>query len=105
MGCARCNADVVTGRGRWCTDCERGYDTWVRQYAADIIWVVMAGGFVLAGVGMVLPLLGVEWVVAASAAFAGWGTILGLHRLNVRRRRRQYLAGAPLPRAYLPAPK
>jgi len=105
MACARCEADVVTKSGKWCADCESAYDTWVRRHAADIVWAVLGGGFVLAGVGMVLPLLGVEWIVGASAAFFGWGTIYGIYRVNRRRRRKQFLAGAPLPRAYLPAPK
>ena len=103
--CGRCGADVATRRGKWCPDCERAYDTWVRRHATDIVWVVMSGGFVLAAIGMVLPILGVDWLVASSAAFAGWGTIFGLHRANQRRRRRQFIAGATLPRAYLPEPK
>jgi hypothetical protein len=105
MACARCGAEVETRRGKWCPPCELAYDGWVRRYAADIVWVVMGGGFVLGAIGMVLPMLGVDWLVAASAAFAGWGTIFGLHRANQRRRRRQFLAGATLPRAYLPSPK
>src|SRR5262249_31767615 len=105
MACERCGSAAETRRGKWCPDCERAFDTWVRRYAADIVWSVMGGGFVLATIGMILPMLGVEWLVPASAAFAGWGTIFGLHRLNARRRRRQFLAGATLPRAYLPAPK
>jgi hypothetical protein len=105
MACKRCGSkDAVTRRGKWCPDCEREYDVWVRRHAADIVWATLGGGFVLAAVGMLLPLLGVEWVVAASAAFAGWGTVIGLHKLNGRRRRRQFLQG-DLPRAYLPAPK
>ena len=79
--------------------------TWVRRHASDIVWAGLGGGVVLALFGMVLPLLGVEWLVAAGAAFAGWGTLLGLWRVSRRHRRRQFLAGAPLPRAYLPAPK
>jgi hypothetical protein len=103
MACERCGGDAKPGR--WCADCETAYDTWVRRHAADIVWAVMGGGVMLAAVGMILPLLGADWIVAASAAFAGWGTIFGLHRLNARRRRRQFLAGVALPRAYLPAPK
>ena len=103
MACERCGRDAKPGT--WCAECERAYDTWVRRHAADIVWAVLGGGVVLAAVGMILPLLGADWIVAASAAFAGWGTIFGLHRLNARRRRRQFLAGDALPRAYLPAPK
>jgi len=106
MACARCGADVPTPRrGRWCGDCERAYDTWSRRNAADIVWVVMSGGFMLAAVGMLLPLLGVDVIVAAVAALSSWATVYGAHRLNVRRRRRQFLDGEALPRAYLPAPK
>lgn len=86
----------------WCAQCELDYDTWSRRNAADIVWVTLTGGLVLATVGMVLPLLGFEWVVAASAAFMGWGTILGVSRWNGKRRRRQFLRGFALPRAYLP---
>jgi len=105
MACARCQADVDTQRGAWCAECETAYDTWVRRHAADIVWAVMGGGIVLAGVGMLLPLFGVEWIVSASAAFFGWGTIFAIYRATKRRRRKQFLAGASLPRAYLPAPK
>jgi hypothetical protein len=86
----------------WCAACERDYDTWSRRNASDIVWVTLTGGFVLATIGMVLPLLGFEWLVAASAAFMGWGTILAVHRWNARRRRKQFLRGEALPRAYLP---
>jgi hypothetical protein len=86
----------------WCAKCELDYDTWSRRNAADIVWVTLTGGFVLAMIGMVLPLLGFEWVVAASAAFMGWGTILVVSRWNGKRRRRQFLRGVALPRAYLP---
>ena len=105
MPCARCGAAVETPRGKWCPECERAYDTWVRRHATDIVWAVMGGGVVLAFVGLALPLLGLEWIVAAGAAFAGWGTLLGLYKGAQRRRRRQFLAGTALPRAYLPAPK
>ena len=44
-----------------------------------------------------------EWLVAASAIFAGFGTIGGLHYLNQRRRRRQFLRTGDVPRAYLPS--
>ncbi len=104
MACTRCGADAETRPGKWCPECERAYDGWVRRYASDIVWTVLGGGVVLAAVGMLLPIFGVDWIVAASAAFAGWGTIFGLHKVNSRRRRRQFLDGN-LPRAYLPAPK
>jgi hypothetical protein len=103
MACERCGGEAKPGK--WCAECEGAFDVWVRRHATDIMWSVLGGGLVLAAVGMILPLLGADWIVAASAAFAGWGTIFGLHKLNARRRRRQFLAGVALPRAYLPAPK
>jgi uncharacterized membrane protein YdjX (TVP38/TMEM64 family) len=53
---------------------------------------------------MLLPLfgVGVGWGMAAAAAIAGWTTLLSSYRLFQRKRRRQFLAGTPLPRAYLP---
>lgn len=68
------------------------------------MWQALAGTVVVSTIGLGLPLLGVGWLVAATGAFAGFGTIFGLARLNRRRRRRQFLQ-APLPRAYLPLPK
>ena len=85
----------------WCSDCERAYDAWVRRHAADIIWSVMGGGLVVLMLGVGLPLLGLDVLVGASAAFAGFGTIYGVQQLGQRRRRRQFLAGIALPRAYL----
>ena len=105
MACARCNADVETRPGKWCPDCERAYDTWVRRHATDIVWAGLGGGLVLTFVGVVLPLLGIEWIVAAGAAFAGWGSLFGIYKGTQRRRRRQFLEGGAMPRAYLPAPK
>ncbi|HUJ57033.1 MAG TPA: hypothetical protein VLX92_01000 [Kofleriaceae bacterium] len=104
MVCPRCAA-THDDRTRWCKSCEAAYDQWVRRHATDIIWSVMAGGVVIGVIGLGLPLLGVGSPVAFAAAFAGFGTILGLYRLGQRRRRRQFLDGAQLPRAYLPAPK
>ena len=105
MACARCGKDVVTRRGRWCPECERDYDTWIRRHATDIVWVVLGGGVVLGATGMALPFLGAGVLAAAGGALAGWTTILVSAKLNARRRRRQFLAGDALPRAYLPAPK
>jgi uncharacterized protein (DUF983 family) len=106
MACARCGSQALgqapAKRAMWCATCELDYDTWSRRNAADIVWVTLTGGFVLATIGMVLPLLGFEWIVAVSAAFMGWGTILGVSRWNGKRRRRQFLRGVALPRAYLP---
>jgi len=89
----------------WCRPCENAYDTWVRRHASDIIGVVMSGGAVLALLGLGLPFLGGGWFVGPVAAFCGFGTIVVLQRTNDRRRRRQFLRGVALPRAYLPSPK
>ncbi len=104
MRCRRCGKENQR-KGRFCAECELQYDTWSRQYASDIMWVVLGGGVVLATSVMLLPFLGFEWFVAAAGALAGWGTILVSSRLNAKRRRNQFLRGATLPRAYLPAPK
>ena len=102
MACQRCGAQ--TSRSTWCKDCEHLYDGWVRRHATDIVWQALAGGVVVASVGLGLPLLGIGWLVGATGAFAGFGTLYGLARLTRRRRRRQFLQ-TTLPRAYLPAPK
>ncbi|MEO6774211.1 MAG: hypothetical protein ABI467_14525 [Kofleriaceae bacterium] len=105
MACARCDKDVPTRQGRWCADCERAYDTWVRRHATDIVWVVLGGGIVVGAAGMALPAIGAGMLAVAGGTIAGWATILVSAKLNARRRRRQFLAGDALPRAYLPAPK
>jgi hypothetical protein len=122
--CPRCHADIDAGARRdsagpvagarpmtlgvpvptWCKDCEQLYDGWVRRYATDIVWQALVGTIVVSAVGLGLPILGVSTLVAAAGAFAGFGTIIGLSRVTRRRRRHQFLQ-APLPRAYLPAPK
>lgn len=102
MSCTRCNADGPAGPRGWCPDCEREYDTWVRRHASDIIGPVLAGMVILSAVALGLPLLGAGYVVATTGVFAGFGTLLGLHRLNARRRRKQFQL-ASLPRAYLPS--
>ncbi len=105
MACVRCGSKEQLQKSGWCRDCELAYDTWVRRHATDIIWAVMGGGTVIAVLGLGLPLLGLGPLVGATAAFAGSGTILGVYRMSQRRRRRQFLQGIALPRAYLPAPK
>lgn len=102
--CARCHGDRDAVASPWCKECERLYDGWVRRHATDIVWQALVGTVIISAVGLGLPLLGVGTLVAAGGAFAGFGAILGLSRLTRRRRRRQFLQ-APLPRAYLPAPK
>ena len=103
MACARCGSpDTPSDRG-FCTACERAYDAWSRRYAGDVVWEVLSGTAIVAFTAMVLPLLGVSPIIAVSGVFAAFGTFLGLHRLNGRRRRRQYLRGGSVPRAYLPS--
>lgn len=102
MSCTRCNGDVTTNPKGWCRDCELEYDTWVRRHASDIIWPVLSGMVILCAVALGLPLLGAGYVVATTGVFAGFGTLLGLQRLNARRRRRQFQLSS-LPRAYLPS--
>jgi hypothetical protein len=105
MSCVRCQAEQPLSRAGWCSACEKAYDTWVRQHATDIVWSVLGGGVVLALVGLALPLLGLSNIVAFAAAFAGWGAIFALQYATSRRRRRQFLSGAAVPRAYLPWPQ
>jgi hypothetical protein len=102
--CARCAAATDAPASKWCKDCELLFDGWVRRHATDIVWQALVGTVIVSAVGVGLPLLGVGSLVAAAGAFAGFGTLFGLARLTRRRRRRQFLQ-APLPRAYLPAPK
>jgi hypothetical protein len=103
MACERCgDPDVDGDPSRWCKACEVAYDGWSRRYAADILWAVLPAGVLVTFAGMGLPLLGASWLLAATGVFAGFGTMIGLHRLNRRRRRRQYLEAGEVPRAYLP---
>ena len=102
MSCTRCNGDVTTSKRGWCRDCELEFDTWVRRHASDIIGPVLAGMVILSAIALGLPLLGAGYVVATTGVFAGFGTLVGLQRLNARRRRKQFQL-ASLPRAYLPS--
>src|ERR1700750_2186421 len=101
MACARCEDTLPTGPSGWCVDCERAYDTWLRAHATDIIFPALAAAGIIVTVGVVLPVLGIGWVIATTGAFAGFGTMLGVFRLRRRQRRAQFLATS-LPRAYLP---
>ena len=102
MACPRCSAE--TEDDKWCVECERAYDTWSRRHATDIIWSLMAGALIVTSTAVVLPMLGLDWILAAAGVFTGFGTLVGLHRANRRRRRRQFLRGAAMPRAYLQPP-
>lgn len=102
MACVRCETVDDVGPRGWCHDCERAYDTWVRRHASDIIWPLLAATVMVSAISLGLPLLGYGWVIATTGIFAGFGTLLGLQRLNQRRRRRQFQL-ASLPRAYLPS--
>jgi len=100
MQCTRCGKEIDDAT-KWSPECERAYDTWSRRHASDIIWSLLAGGLIVSTTAVLLPMLGVDWIIAATGVFSGFGTLYGLHRLNRRRRRRQFLAGAAMPRAYL----
>ena len=97
MECARCRASS-DGR-RWCVACERAYDTWVRHYASDMIKPVLGGSVVVMAFGVLLPLLGIDWLVAGAGAVAAFGTLGAMTRVNRRRRRREFQN--VLPRAAL----
>nr|HEX4313919.1 hypothetical protein [Kofleriaceae bacterium] len=99
MKCARCHEPIERG-ARWCDDCERAYDTWVRRYASDMVLPLFAGGAIVLACGMGLPLLGVGWLIGGAGAFAGFATVGALARMNRWRRRRQFRL-ATLPRAAL----
>jgi len=100
MACARCHEEASIGTTGWCTECERQYDSWIRGYAGDIVLPVLAGTAIITTVGMLLPFLGVGWLIATTGVFAGFGTLVGLFRLRRRQRRHQFLTTS-LPRAYL----
>ena len=100
MSCRRCGAEPVLANG-WCRECESLYDAWVRQYASDIVWQTGIGAIVAMVIGLGLPLLGIEPLIAAAGVLVGFGTFMGLRTWGKARRRRQYLQGQ-LPRAYLP---
>ena len=102
MTCGRCQVEH-DGPKRWCAECERGYDAWVRQYATDIIAPALGAMVVVLTCAMLLPILGVSNLVAVCGAFGGVATLAGLTRLNIARRRRQFMQ--TLPQAYLPPPR
>ncbi|MEO6773710.1 MAG: hypothetical protein ABI467_11935 [Kofleriaceae bacterium] len=98
MSCARCGAEATT---KWCTACERLYDTWSRQYASDILWQTGTGAVVAMVFGLGAPLLGFSPLLGIMGVLVGFTTFMGLRRWNDGRRRHQYLT-ASVPRAYLP---
>ena len=100
MPCLRCRADAEVTASGWCTDCEHQYDAWVRRHAADIIWQAFSGAIIAMVIGLGLPVLGVEPLIAGAGVLVGAGAFLGLRRWSNARRRRQFLGGS-LPRAYL----
>lgn len=100
MPCVRCNEAEAVGPIGWCATCDREYDSWVRRYASDLIGPLLAAMTIVSLAGMVMPLLGFNWLFATTGVFGGFGTLYGLTKVNQRRRRRQFLRGA-LPRAYL----
>ena len=99
--CPRCTVEHEA-RTRWCPSCERDFDAYARDYATDIVWSALSGMLVVMGIGLGVPLLGVSTLVALGGVFAGFGTIVGVFRYVRHRRRRAFLRGAVLPRAYLP---
>ena len=95
MACPRCGATTPT----WCADCEKLYDTWVRQHATDILWQTGAGAMLAMIIGLGAPLLGVDIFVGIAGVLLGFGTFIGLRTWGKRKRRQQFLA--MVPRAYL----
>jgi hypothetical protein len=101
MECLRCAAAMEQATpSRWCRECENQYDLWSRRHAADIVWQTGTGAIVAMLIGLGLPVLGVDMVIATAGVLAGFGTFLGLRTWGKRMRRRQFLASS-LPRAYL----
>jgi len=99
--CRRCAVETESRTG-WCPECESAFDTFSRRYATDIIWSALAGTVVVSTVALGAPLLGLSTLVGVTGVFAGFGTIIGLFRYTRHRRRRAFLLGAAMPRAYLP---
>jgi len=99
MPCPRCAADTPS----WCVDCERQFDTWVRQHASDILWQTGTGALIAMIVGLGAPLIGLSPILGIAGVLVGFTTFLGLRGWGNARRRRQFLTDS-LPRAYLPGP-
>ncbi len=101
MKCVRCKTET-TGKHGWCPACDREFDAWSRRHASDIIYSVLGAMVVVLTISLGLPLLGAPTVIATAGIFGGFGALLGIQRLSRNRRRRQFLSGAGIPRAYLP---
>ncbi|NVB81952.1 MAG: hypothetical protein HOV81_26460 [Kofleriaceae bacterium] len=97
MSCPRCGADSPS----WCKDCERLYDTWVRDHATDILWQTGSGAAVAMIVGLGAPLLGLSPLLGIAGVLVGFGTFISLRKWSNLRRRQQFLTSS-VPRAYLP---
>jgi Flp pilus assembly protein TadB len=97
MPCPRCSADTPS----WCSDCEGLYDTWSRQYAADIVWQTGTGALVAMVIGLGAMVLGLTPVLGIVGVLAGATTFIGLRKVSNRRRRQQFITTS-VPRAYLP---
>src|SRR5258706_12146448 len=97
----RCAVETES-RTRGGSEWELAFDTFSRRYATDIIWSALAGTIVVSTVALGAPLLGMSTLVAVTGVFGGFGTIVGLFRYTRYRRRRAFLLGAAMPRAYLP---
>ena len=97
MPCPRCAADTP----RWCADCERLYDAWVRRYAADTLWQSGIGALIAMVIGLGAPMIGFSPLLGIAGVLAGFSTFIGLRVWGNAHRRRQFLADG-LPRAYLP---
>lgn len=102
MQCTRCATELdAKARGPWCAECERIYDTWSRQYAADIVKETGIGALVAMVIGLGLPLLGLEPLIGTLGVLAGFVTFLMARKVGRRKRRQQFLTSG-VPRAYLP---
>ena len=102
MPCVRCREDRPLNASGFCVECEQQFDGWKRAYAADIVPGAIGAMVLVLGFGLVIPMLGAPYLLALGGVFAGFGVFVGSARWNGRRRRRQFLSAAALPRAYLP---
>lgn len=100
--CPRCHQELAPDAPRrgWCPACEYEYDGWSRRYASDIIVSALSGTVIVIAAAVIVPLAGLPWMLATAGVFAGFGTLVGVQRLQRRRRRGQFLH-APLPQAFL----